>query len=1004
MKTFLPCLALVVIIGFSLFFPVMGQSGSTTAGITGIVTDQQQIVIAGATVTAITLQTGLKREVHSGDDGSFLITQVPPGEYELTVAVEGFATKTSRLDLVLGTTTLLNFTMEVGAASDVIEVKASSTIDEGKTESSTNMERDRIDSLPINRRNFLDFSLISPRVTLDRLPPVGSTATSGLSFNGQTARFNNITIDGLTNNDNYSGGVRSTFSQDAVQEFQVVSDNFSAEFGRAIGGVVNIVTRAGSKEFHGSLFFLNRNDKISAREVFSPTRTEFKQYQFGATLSGPIKSDRAFFFTSFERASIKQNVIVTISDDVVGSARRLGFPVSNGPRPFAVGITSLLGRVDLQVTPTDKLAVRYNGGFKYDGAFESSVSLGGLTSETTSGIQKLDDNTVVLNNTYINAGLNLVNETRFLYGRRNQDLLPIDPDSPTVVIVVPEGQVTFGRNVVLPQVRQDRFYQIVNNVSLTRGRQQLRFGVDFNYINAPGPKTFLPLVPGGSAFFFPLDFSLILGSPGLPSFTPLQTFDPSLRTAEQRTFLMSFGNILADSVPGFPRGLRLEDLSLPLVYIQGFGDPRVVVSERLFSTFFQGDFKLSSNLLLKAGIRYDINRLDFMPKNSGNFSPRLAFAYRPRSLEKLNIHGAYGLFFGAQPTVLSFATQQFKIDPPTRFTFIPFPFSIIPFALPNHRFPDSDRIPPSVNFVPQFGRVIEYDPNFRNGYAQQANFGLDYFLGNNTVVSVLYNFLRGTKLLGARNINTIVRPIPGDALTSQLTGRVDPSRGDIIEFESAFDSYYHSLTIVFNKRLTRGFGFLSSYTFSKGMDDFIDLRNDLLAPNDSRRPGDERALSVQDVRSRFVFSGTFDLSYIGSRLLRNFLISSIVNLESGRPYNLRAGVDLNLDGDLPVGDRPRIGGVPIGRNTGITPGFATLDLRLARSLTIGERYRIQVFGEAFNIFNRVNINLIDEIFPPDAQGNFNLPPKSGGRFIAPRERYRGAFAPRQFQIGFRLNF
>ena len=127
MKIFLPCLALILIIGLSLFFPVMGQSGSTTAGITGIVTDQQQTVIANATVTVVNLQTGLKREVRSGEDGSFLITQVPPGDYELTVSLEGFTTKTSRLDLVLGTTTLLNFTMEVGAASDVIEVKASGT-------------------------------------------------------------------------------------------------------------------------------------------------------------------------------------------------------------------------------------------------------------------------------------------------------------------------------------------------------------------------------------------------------------------------------------------------------------------------------------------------------------------------------------------------------------------------------------------------------------------------------------------------------------------------------------------------------------------------------------------------------------------------------------------------------------------------------------------------------------------------------------------------------------
>ncbi|MBK7991862.1 MAG: hypothetical protein IPK14_00190 [Blastocatellia bacterium] len=157
---------------------------------------------------------------------------------------------------------------------------------------------------------------------------------------------------------------------------------------------------------------------------------------------------------------------------------------------------------------------------------------------------------------------------------------------------------------------------------------------------------------------------------------------------------------------------------------------------------------------------------------------------------------------------------------------------------------------------------------------------------------------------------------------------------------------------------------------------------------------------MQDVRSRFVFSGLFDLDYKNNPVLKNTQISAILNLESGRPYNLLAGQDLNLNGDNPPGDRPAF----LGRNTGITPGFANLDLRLTKNFTFKESIRIETFFEAFNIFNRVNISEIDRVFTADKQGNFNLPPKQGSRFAVTPDRFRNAFTPRQFQFGLRINF
>ncbi|MEW6734232.1 MAG: carboxypeptidase regulatory-like domain-containing protein [Acidobacteriota bacterium] len=973
---------------------VWAQSGgSTTAGITGTVTDQQGNVIAGAGISAKNSETNFIREARTGEDGAFLLQQLPPGVYEIMVTAEGFTTQTSRLELSLGNTTRLDFVVQVGATSEVVEVTTTNIIEEAKTEASTNIDRQRIDNLPINRRNFLDFSLTTPRVVADRVPAQGAAATSGLSFNGQTARVNNITIDGLDNNDLGTGSVRSTFSQDAVQEFQVVSNSYSAEFGRALGGVVNIVTRGGTNDYHGNLFFILRNDEISARDVFAPFKPDYKQYQFGTTLSGPIKKDKAFFFTSFERLSIKQNNFVTIGDQTVRSANQLGFVLRNGPIPFSIGTTSVLARMDARIGANDTLWVRYNFGGSYNGALEP---FGGLIGETNGGIQKLDDNTVAANNTYISTKLNLVNETRFFYSRRDQNVLPLE-GGPQIRLVSPEGLATFGRSTFSPQPRELKLYQIIDNVSLTRGRHQMKFGVDFNYYSTPDLKTKVPIFGGGFALFLPINFSALTGMPGLPSFTGLQAFDPSLRTPEQRSFLTLLSSLLPGMVQGFPTGVPLANLSLPTAYIQGFGDTGIVINAKLFSTFFQDDIKIRPNLVLKAGVRYDINRVDLVPDNNGNFSPRLAFSYRPERLPKLSVHGAYGLFFATAVTGPSFIVGL--TNSTIKLGVTPFPFSVLPFSRPGHNFPDSNQLPPGLNFIPQFSQIFTYAPSTRNSYTQQVNFGFDYLFGNNAALSGSYQFVRGIRLLGQRNINPIVRPTT-NPVESTLIGRVDPSKGDITEFESAYDSYFHGFTISFNRRLSNRVGFLANYTVSKTIDNFIDIRPDISETDDSLQPRNERALSLQDVRQRVVISGSWELSYTQNPFLRDFQLSTIVNLNSGRPYNLLAGADLNRSGDFPPGDRP----AGLGRNAGISPGFANVDLRLTRTVTIKDRYRVQGIVEVFNMFNRVNISELDRIFPPDAQGRFVLPPKEGGRFVATADRFRNAFSPRQFQIGVKFTF
>ncbi|MEW6735169.1 MAG: carboxypeptidase-like regulatory domain-containing protein, partial [Acidobacteriota bacterium] len=188
------------------------QAGSTSASIVGVVSDSQGAVIGGALVKLKNISTNNERETNTNESGKYLLTQLPPGAYEIRVELAGFKPSLSRIDLELGVNQRIDIKLEVGATDEVVEVVASSLVEEGQTTSSNNVDSQFIDSLPINQRNFLDFSLTSPRVTISRAPAQGITSDSGLSFNAQTARGNNLNIDGLDNNENSVGAVRTTFS------------------------------------------------------------------------------------------------------------------------------------------------------------------------------------------------------------------------------------------------------------------------------------------------------------------------------------------------------------------------------------------------------------------------------------------------------------------------------------------------------------------------------------------------------------------------------------------------------------------------------------------------------------------------------------------------------------------------------------------------------------------------------------------------------------------------
>ncbi|MBI4854965.1 MAG: TonB-dependent receptor [Acidobacteria bacterium] len=977
---------------------VMGQ-GATSSAFSSTIKDSSGAIIAGAKVQIKSTETGLERENLSNESGTVFINLLPPGEYELKIEVDGFTPQIRKVLLTLGQTLSLDIELIAGGNQEIIEVNATAPIlDLNKTEVSTTIDRQKIENLPINRRNFLDFSLTTPGVNIDRLPIQGPAAASGLSFNGQTPRQNNITIDGLDNNDLGSSSVRSTFSQDAVQEFQVLSNSFSAEYGRAIGGIVNIVTRSGTNDFHGSAFLFNRNQDLNARNAFARTNPQFSQYQYGFTLGGPIVKNKHFFFTSYERLDVTATNFVTISDQAISSLKRLGFPTDNGDVAFEQINNSLLISTKSQLNSKNTLSLRYNFSRGKD---ENLQPFGGLVARSTGGIGILRDDALAISNISVLTP-KIVMETRFLYARRSQAIDSLDPNQgPLLNIFSDEGLIFAGRNTFLPQPRLQNIYQVFNSLSLSTNRQNIKFGVDLNFSDSPEDRTALPIIYGGLAVFQAIDFAQATGIPGLPSISALQNFDPTLRTPLQKAFLTTaFGTI-----PGFG---AVGDLPLPAAFIQGFGDPSGNITSNYLSFFAQDDIKIKQNFTLKLGGRYDREGLDDpFPSTSGNhFSPRIAFTWSPLKNNKLAIHGAYGLFYGVTQRGVILATRVIDgvktktalliLGSPTRPGQAAINQALIKsFAQPGHRFPETGQFPSELSNTGFPVRIFLPDPNFKNPYSHQASFGFDYSITNNMALTINYQLVRGLHILLSRNINPIIRPDLGDP-----AGRVDPNRGDVFSFEGSGDSYYHGVSFVLNRRFANRFGGLVSYTFSKALDNFVDFQADREELQDSLNLRNERSYSSNDVPHRFVASGTLDIGYSKNIFLKDFLLSAIITINSGRPFNLLAGVDVNRNGDNPPGDRP----AQVGRNLGISPKIATFDMRLTRSIRLKDKYQFNLTLEAFNLFNRVNILSLNRIYLPNSDGSFNLPPKEDGRFIATPDRFRDATSSRQLQLGVRFSF
>src|SRR5215207_4661308 len=281
------------------------QSQSSAADLNGTVVDPNGAVVSGATVTARNPSTGFTRTVTANDSGEFAFIQLQPGDYEITVEAATFKkTVISPVRLTVGQAASLEAKLELGTQDVVVNVPGDSVelIETTRTSVANTIDQERIENLPINERSATGFALTLSTVGRDNGRPIGPAPTSGINVGGQRGRSTQVNVDGADFTDNSVNAARSTVSQEAVQEYQVNTNSYTAEFGRATGGVVNVVTKRGTNDWTGNVFGFIRDKSIQARNAFAPVdKPDFRRTQYGATLGGPIIKDKIFFFTAFER-------------------------------------------------------------------------------------------------------------------------------------------------------------------------------------------------------------------------------------------------------------------------------------------------------------------------------------------------------------------------------------------------------------------------------------------------------------------------------------------------------------------------------------------------------------------------------------------------------------------------------------------------------------------------------------------------------------------------------
>lgn len=1042
----------------ALAVPADAQTAAAGA-ITGTLRDASGAVLPEATVVVHNAGTGLDTSVTSNAAGVYIAPFLQPGQYEVSASKTGFAKVTHKnLVLQVGQTLEIDLQLPVQTTQTEVLVTAEApVVDTEKTEQSQVVDQNLVQNLPIVGRRWDNFVLLTPGVTTD-----GAL----VSYRGISGLYNNNSVDGANNNQAFfseargrsaaTTGVPYIYSLDAIQEFQVSSSNYSAEFGQAAGGVVNAVTKSGKNALHGDLFYYLRYPSLNALDPINKangilTQPVHQQQQFGGSVGGAIVKDKLFYFVNYDgsRKVFPVTYISTSKFPLVCPTQLTGTQCSQA-NGYLSGLVGSYGRTGVNDIGFGKLDYQANSNNRLSAGFDldNYHAPNSYNSNSTVSNNSITANgPIVLHERFFTANWDsilkptMVNNLRYQWGVDNE-ITGANSGGPSVTVA---SVMAYGMPNALPRpgFPDETRNQIADTLSISRGRHQMKAGFDFNFIH----EVAVNLFQGGGIY----------------------SYSGSAAAAFSNWALDVFGANAGDGLTG----RHYSSFTQVTDPITGVG--RDDFFDNDYAAFFEDSWKARPNLTLNLGVRYDLQTVPQPPKpntatplttlytttlniDKNNFAPRIGIAWEAK--KDTVVRAGYGIFFAKTSNSTFYALrvengvyqQTFNCLPSTC-PQLTFPNLIFTPPGPAPQAPFAGALAPQVTpFSPPALTQLSHGlvPDFVNPLVHEGEVTLEHQLPGGISVSAGWLFSRAehlpvfvdSNIAPATTTHTysVLNSSGGLAQSITLpfyTQRIDPQTGVILNGYSVVNAWYNGLVLTFRKHYRNGFEALVNYTFSKSIDDgAVAGANGTFFgtdwPLDPKNQKQENSLSDLNQRQRFVASLVYAPQFakkLQSKAARTaldgFSFSLVTTMSTGQPLFAQisgfpsGGVDYGVTGGEITNTGGSTGGRPpqVGRNVYIGPSLHQVDFRIMRDFAIREKLHLQFLGEAFNIFNHTNFSSLNTTaFNYAAAGSATCPASvagTGNGCIVPNATFmlptsssssNGLFTARQLQVSAKLVF
>lgn len=912
------------------------QAGLTQGSLSGTVTDTTGAAVLNARVILSPQDHSSTRGTMTTADGSFSVVALASGAWQLEVSAPGFQTyQNNAIAVAVGRDTHINVRLALEGASEQVTVQAQAVaLDTSQSSPVTNIDRDRIEELPMPSRNYLNFTLLSPALAaanpaISRHVP--GTDAGGFSAGGLRPSSNALYIDGSDDNDEYTGLSRTELSPEAINDFQIVNHGYAAQSGGSAGGSVEVESRAGTNLQHGDAFLFVQNGALNSTPALelAPRKPDESRLRAGLSTGGAIRKNEIFYHLAAEQeathgqeaSDFDQATAASINSALSQSGPLRSFHLQQGFFPTVNNETELSGRLDRD-SPVNSLMVRY--AFTNSRSVNDAFSTDDQTDFSSRGSAFSDDNSI--NGSWVHAfSPKWLNQMTYELSRRRVAL---------------RSGLAQGPGIIIPSIA--RFGTSFDGNSR---RYEIHLDVGENMVRQHGTH----LVEAGAA-----------------------ATHVGIRTADLEGF---------QGLYVFP---SISDLAAgkPDFYIQSFGNPNTSFAEMRWTAWVQDHWTPLPGLAVDYGLRYDYNQLPHLQQHAMNLSPRAGFAWSPE--KKLVLRGGAGVFFDRYLLSTINHVEEFNGNRAEQ--------QIAEGAQAATLYQSGNWFVNShTGLAPS---IWQAQSNIRNPYAETASLGIEKEFPAQWTVSGEYRFVHGIRMGHSVNVNlpppvmlTLVNapslgvqnPVP------QQIGRLvfppkqlNPAWDAINQFRTESSSSYNGITLTVNRQFTEDFEIMAGYTLSKTLDDASYDGEEMQNPYALHM---ERSTSLQDQRHRFVMSGLWvvgpDLdapqvvtkdrkSNVLQKIVYGLELAPILDASSGFPDNPVTGADSNIEHIFPFASRP----LGYGRNSLRTPSQLHFDLRVLKMIPIW-RGHLDIVAESFNLLNRQNVTEINPEFGsrllPDAQ-------------------------------------